>query len=325
MSSTPPDATPPAPRASGRRLAWQQVPGHVRGAVEAVLGAPVVEAVTQEGGFSPGAAARLRLADGRRAFVKALGIDVHRPSFELYRSEAAVMPRLPQGLPVPRLLGVCDDGEWVALVYEEIDGRQPTVPWWPDELDRVAATLSDLGAALRPSPLPDAPGFAEMEGNAAFLGGWRRLAASPPPDVDPWLCHQLHRLAAEGTDLAELVGGDALLHTDLRSDNLLLTSDGGVVVIDWAWTCNGAPWLDLLLFAATVNAEGGGDAERLVRTHPLTRDVAPACIDVVLLAAAGSYWWMSLGSEDPAMPGGRANQRAYAHATLRWVRRRIGG
>jgi len=26
--------------------------------------------------------------------------------------------------------------------------------------------------------------------------------------------------------------------------------DAGVVVLDWAWTCNGAPWLDLLLFAA---------------------------------------------------------------------------
>jgi len=284
-----------------------------------------VEARTQTGGFSPGCAARLRLANGGRAFVKALGVGVHRPSFELYRSEAAVMPHLPAGLPVPRLLDVCDDGEWVALVYEEVDGRQPTVPWRQSELERVADTLADLGAALRPSPWPGAPGFAETEGNAAFLGGWRRLAASPPPDVDPWLHDRLNRMVADGTDLAEVVRGDALLHTDLRSDNLLLTSDGGVVVIDWAWTCNGAPWLDLLLFAATVNTEGGAEAERLVRAHPLTRNVVPSCIDVVLLAAAGSYWWMSLAPEDAAMPGGRANQRAYADATLRWLRRRIGG
>lgn len=307
-----------------RRISWQQVPERVRGAVEAILGAAVLEARTQPGGFSPGCAARLRLANGGSAFVKALGMGVHRPSVGLYRSEAAVMPHLPAGLPVPRLLGVHDDGEWVALVYEEVDGRQPAVPWRSDELQRVAAALAGLGAALRPSPWPDAPGFAGMEGNAAFLGGWRRLVTSPPPDVDRWLHGRLDRLAAEGPDVAELVQGDALLHTDLRSDNLLLTSDGGVVVVDWAWTCNGAPWLDLVLFAATVNAEGGADAERLVRAHPLTRDVAPGCIDAVLLAAAGSYWWMSLGPEDPAMPGGRANQRAYARATLRWVRRRFG-
>jgi hypothetical protein len=309
---------------AGRRISWQQVPDRVRAAVEATLGTAVVEAWPQVGGFSPGCAARLRLANGGRAFVKALGAGVHRPSFELYRSEAAVMPHLPAGLPVPQLLHVYDDGEWVALVYEEVDGRQPAVPWRPDELERVAAALADLGAALRPSPWPDAPGFAEMEGNVAFLGGWRQLAASPPPDVDPWLHSRLDRLAAEGTDPAELVRGDALVHTDLRSDNLLLTSGGGVVVLDWAWACNGAPWLDLLLFAATVNAEGGADAERLVRVHPLTRDIVPSCIDVVLLAAAGSYWWMSLGPQDPAMPGGRANQRAYARATLHWVQRRMG-
>src|SRR5262249_35080188 len=107
------------PRAEGRRISWQQVPVHVRCAVEAALGAAVVEAHTQEGGFSPGAAARLRLANGSMAFVKALGVDIHRDSVGLYRSEAAAMPHLPAGLPVPRLLDVYDDGEWVALVYEE--------------------------------------------------------------------------------------------------------------------------------------------------------------------------------------------------------------
>jgi hypothetical protein len=46
----------PAEPLGGRRLSWDQVPGHVRGAVEAALGAAVIEARTQEGGFSPGAA-----------------------------------------------------------------------------------------------------------------------------------------------------------------------------------------------------------------------------------------------------------------------------
>jgi hypothetical protein len=38
------------------------------------LGSRVVSAVTQPGGFSPGAAARLVLADGRRAFAKAVAM-----------------------------------------------------------------------------------------------------------------------------------------------------------------------------------------------------------------------------------------------------------
>src|SRR5262249_4002228 len=54
---------------SRRRISWDQVPSHVRGAVDGTLGAAVEEAITQHGGFSPGAAVRLRLTNGRKAFV----------------------------------------------------------------------------------------------------------------------------------------------------------------------------------------------------------------------------------------------------------------
>jgi thiamine kinase-like enzyme len=40
--------------------------------------------------------------------------------------------------------------------------------------------------------------------------------------------------------------GQTLLHADLCADNLLLTSDG-VVVVDWPYAVTGAPWVDGLL------------------------------------------------------------------------------
>lgn len=43
----------PVPVAAGSRIAWEEVPGQVRGDVEAALGSPVVSARTQHGGFSP--------------------------------------------------------------------------------------------------------------------------------------------------------------------------------------------------------------------------------------------------------------------------------
>jgi hypothetical protein len=132
-------------------------------------------------------------------------------------------------------------------------------------------------------------------------------------------------MAGRGTDLGRLVCGDALLHTDIRSDNLLLTPDGGVVVLDWGWTCNGAPWLDDVLFALTLPLKGGADAEVLVRAHPLTRDVPPPWIDSILLTSIAHWWLESQLLESPAMPGARASQRAYADATIRWLRRRATG
>jgi hypothetical protein len=95
------DAPPPP---SGVRMQWAALPELVRAAVEAHLGAPVVEAVTQPGGFSPGVAARLRTADGRRAFVKAVGTELNPDSPKIYRDEVRITAALPASAPVPRLL-----------------------------------------------------------------------------------------------------------------------------------------------------------------------------------------------------------------------------
>jgi aminoglycoside phosphotransferase (APT) family kinase protein len=307
----------------GRRISWWQLPDHVRSSVEASLGSEVVEAVTQDGGYSPGAAARVRLASGGRAFVKALSMERHANSVGMYRREAAAMPHLPRDLPVPRLLDVHDDGEWVALVSEDVEGRHPEIPWRPDELDRVAAAVADLNAALDPSPWPAAPAFAEI--NAGVVQAWRELATSPPPDLDPSVRRMLDRLADDAVDLAEVVRGEALLHNDIRSDNVLLTPDGRVVFIDWGMPCRGAVWLDLVMFAFTAEFQGGADADRLVRGHRLTRDVADRSIDAVVVAWYAAYRSLLQRPVDPMMPDARRHQIACAEISLRWVRRRLVG
>jgi serine/threonine protein kinase len=239
----------------------------------------------------------------------------------LYRREAEAMANLPAGLPVPRLIDVYDDGGWVALVFDDVRGRHPQAPWRRTELDRVVATLDELAAALQPSPWRDAPGFAED--NPELMNQWCELAETAPPDLEPWVHQQLGRMVAANVDIGGLIRGDVLLHTDLRADNILLTPDGHAVLLDWAWACKGAPWLDLLLFAVAVNAEGGADAEVLIRNHPRTHDLASSSIDAILLAVGTAYWSASRLSEPPSLPGIRAFQRGWADATLSWVRRRL--
>lgn len=303
-----------------RRITWWQVPGHVRSAVETSLGSNVVEAVTQAAGFSPGAAARIRLASGGRAFVKALSASLHSPSLGLYRNEAAVTPHLPADLPVPRLLDVYDDGQWVALVYEDIEGRHPEVPWRPDELNRVAGAIADLGAALDPSPWVGAPTFADV--NGGFIQAWRAFAMSPPNDLDFSVRQMLDKLLSAEVDLAEVVSGEALLHNDIRSDNILLTPDGRVVFVDWGMPCKGATWQDLLMFSFTAAFEGGADIDLLVRTDPLTRDIAEEWIDIVVVAGYAAYRSLAQRPVDPLVPSGNAYHIACAEASLRWAQSR---
>jgi aminoglycoside phosphotransferase len=304
----------------GRRIQWWQVPERVRSAVEVSLGSSIVEAVTQEGGYSPGAAARVRLASGRRAFVKALSVDLHSPSAALYRNEAAVMPHLPPDLPVPRLLDVHDDGEWVALVFEEVEGRHPETPWQQEQLDRVTAAIADLSAALDPSPWPSTPTFADV--NSGVMRAWRGLATSPPPDLDRSVRMMFDRLADDHVDLEEVVRGDALLHNDIRSDNILLTPDGQVVFVDWGMPCKGVVWLDLMMFAFTAAYQGGVDIDLMVRRHPLTRHVTENSIDVVVAAGYAAYRLLAQRPVDPATSGSNAYHLACAEASRRWLQRR---
>ena len=121
----------------GRRLDWEQLPAAVRQGLQGRLGSPVVQAATQPGGFSPGLAARLRLADGRRVFVKAAGPDPNPQTPALHRAEAQITAALPPTTPSPRLLWSHELHGWVALAFADIEGKLPTLPWQPDELQRV--------------------------------------------------------------------------------------------------------------------------------------------------------------------------------------------
>ncbi|MCB0128578.1 MAG: hypothetical protein KDE58_40210 [Caldilineaceae bacterium] len=146
---------PSPPPATGVRLAWTALPEPFRLVVEQKLGCSVVTADSQNSGFSPGVAARLQLADGRRVFLKAVGPTPNPTSPTIHRREAAIIAALPPIVAVPRLLGQYDEGEngWVALWFEEVKGHHPMLPWRSAELDAVVGAVIALGKELTPSPL----------------------------------------------------------------------------------------------------------------------------------------------------------------------------
>ncbi|KAB1096044.1 aminoglycoside phosphotransferase family protein, partial [Micromonospora aurantiaca] len=134
------------------RLHWHELPAHVRDGVEAVLGDRVVAARSQSGGFSPGTADRVRTAGGGRAFVKAVSPAQNDRSPDLHRAEARIATALPPDTPAPRLRGSYDDGDWIALVFTDVEGRHPVTPWRADELAAVLSTLETMAGALTPAP-----------------------------------------------------------------------------------------------------------------------------------------------------------------------------
>jgi aminoglycoside phosphotransferase (APT) family kinase protein len=299
----------------------------VRGRVEAGLGAPVANAVTQRGGFSPGVAARVRLADGRRYFVKAVGPEPNPDAPGLHRAEARITAALPAAAPVPRLVLSQDLAGWVVLVLEDVDGRPPREPWQPDELARVLAAAGELSALLDPSPV-QAPALAEACGEQ--FRGFRALYATAGEGLgdvgdrlDPWVRRRLAELAEREAGWAAAAAGTALVHGDLRADNLLLT-DGRVVFVDWPWAAIGAPWFDVVAMGPSVVMQSDDPAAAVTRLerHLAGRGADPEDVTAVLVAVAGYFLHSCLQAPPPGLPTLRAFQRAQGEAALRWLRGR---
>ena len=305
------------PPARGERLAWEQLPAPIRETIEQRLEAPVARAVTRPGGFSPGLAATLELEDGRRFFAKAVGPEPNPDSPEFHRREAQVAEALPPETPAPRFLFSVEDASgWVALVFENVDGREPELPWRTEELARVLDALTELSLALSPTPV-DAP---PIEGQLDELfHGWRELERP----ADDWAAAHLGELRTLESRWADAAAGETLLHCDVRADNLLLTPER-VVLVDWPHACVGAAWIDLLGFLPSVAMQGGPHPWEVFETHPVGRDVPPELLQPVLAALAGFFVHYGSLPPPPGLSTVREFQRAQGVEALAWLRRSLG-
>lgn len=237
-----------APRAAGRRRDLHDLPASVRAWLDDALGSPVVSATTRLGGFSSGVAARVVGADGRRAFVKAVGDDVNPDTPNLFRHETTVLSVLPETPYRAALRASYDDGSWVALLLDDVEGGHPDLD---DDRDMAAVreVLVRQAAELTPDPValpgPDL---------AASATRWHRRVAraldEDPSHFPAWFVSERDALLVRLAALPERLPPESWIHLDVRDDNLLVRPDGSAVVVDWGMSRSGPSWVDQVLLAA---------------------------------------------------------------------------
>ncbi len=317
------------------RLPWDQLPVAIRSWVQDMLGGTVVAASSQPGGFSPGAACRLVLADGGRAFLKAVSAAANPESPDLHRQEARIAAALPAGVPAPAFLGSFDSDGWVALLFADVDGRQPGRPWRLAELSRVIRSLDRLHELLTPSPLTDLPTL--QDAHRQSMCGWRKLASarvpgdrpldgplgSPLDRLDAWSRRNLPALADLEAGWEAAAAGNTLLHSDVRDDNVLITDDD-VVFVDWPWACTGAPWWDVAAFAPSVPVQGGPEPGWVLARSSSAAAADPDAVTAVVAAIAGYLTRQALQPPPPGLPTLRAFQAAQGAHARGWLRDRTG-
>jgi hypothetical protein len=279
------------PSAAGVHRSYDEIPSHVRAWVDEQLDAPVHTATTQAGGMSPGCAARLRTADGRLAFVKAVGSVLNPRTPELFRHEIAVLSHLASVPYRPDVLATYDDGDWVALLLEDVDGRHPDLN---DSVQADAVWTTVATQARELTPPPDGLAIGALADNVrVWAGGWTTMIDDPAP-LPPWARSRVGELTERLTTLPDRLPTESLCHWDVRDDNLLLGPDGTVVIVDWGMAQLGPAWADLFMLCLAWADQPEFD----VRVAGLDADVDT--VTDLLLAIGG---WLALRSGQPAPPG----------------------
>ncbi|MEU6934931.1 hypothetical protein AB4225_36035 [Streptomyces sp. 2RAF24] len=210
-----------------------------------------------EGGFTPGVRVRMQQAAGGEVFLKA--IPTSDPLADMYRTEAAINRTLPDGSG-PQLLSERDEEGWIILAFTYIPGRHPDLAPGSPDLPAVLDTVAALHAPLTPCPYPHAPAFTA------------------------------HPVVAHAADHHHAMTGDALLHCDIRADNMLL-GPRGPLLVDWALAHRGAPWLDTALMVPQLILAGHNaeEAEKHASQIPAYRD-APDDAITAFASSITAYW-----------------------------------
>jgi len=105
--------------------------------------------------------------------------------------------------------------------------------------------------------------------------------------------------------------GDALLHLDVRSDNLCLR-DGLALLVDWNMACRGNPAVDVAAWLPSLADEGG----------PMPWELLPG--EGALASLVAGYFCARAGlSPIPQAPHARPLQLAQGRIALPWAAREL--
>ncbi|HET9109816.1 MAG TPA: hypothetical protein VFN78_03215 [Ktedonobacterales bacterium] len=310
---------------------WRSLPPVVRRRVAEELGSEVVRAPRVWGGYGPSPTFRLTLANGQRAFFKGCG--PHDSVFlrEAVQTEKRVYTELERFIApwAPRLLGSLHEGEWRALLLEDV-GPKSAPPWTPSSARRVMSAYAGFHQASLGADLPAwVPRFADQDA----LVTWRQvieetddlreiaaLTGSQSGDALRWL-RQVGPLFSRLTaGAADLPSPHALLHFDTRSDNLRL-QDGRLRLFDWPAVEVGPIEIDAVALAQTITLEGGPQPEQLLAWYGC--ELRPDAVDVALAWVIGFFALRAWQPEIPGLPRLRRFQRQQLATLLDWSARRF--
>jgi hypothetical protein len=251
-------------------------------------------------GYTVAARWNVRLHDGSTLFVKHA---TDATTADWLRAEARAYQAL-SGEFLPELIAFEDANDPI-LILEDLSAGFWPPPWSADHVERLMRLLDSLAAREAPRHFPS------LAVDQAEFTGWRSIGENPSGFLglglvsNAWLRNALPALIH--AEAGAVLAGDALVHGDVRSDNVCFHRDRAVL-IDWNGAARGNPRFDLIAWLPSLHAEGGPTPWSLVKGEP------------ELIAAIAGYF--ACRAWQPPPPQGvaiRQLQLAQLRAALPWV------
>jgi hypothetical protein len=282
----------------------------LRARIEAIAGRRVTAARFADRGYTSAERWVVTFVDGSTAFAKA-GVDSSTsPVATWLRTEHRAYREI-VGDFMPRLLGWDDDGTRPVLLIEDLSAAVWPPPWDTSSIDAVRKTLDEVASTISSVDAPDLE-----ESQRWRLSGWSRVADDASYFLalglasEAWLRGALPALIEAG-DRAVLAG-DALVHFDVRSDNICI-DNGTAKLIDWNYVARGSSMFALAAWAPSLHYEGGPAPWEVV---PDSKGLAPL-LSGYFAAQAGQPMI-------PTAPGVRGVQLQQLRVALPWAIRELG-
>ncbi len=292
-----------SPHAVGVHAPWTAIPEHVRDWVADELGSPVAVAADQVGGMSPGCATRLVCQDGTRAFVKAVGLDLNPRTPVLFRREITALSLIGSHTLWADLQASYDDGDWVAILLEDVEGTHPdldddaTMDTLLRETDRLGQVLAER---VPDPPAPDADaGLGDLrQGFHEWADSVARADEIPGDLLPDWI----RRDTGTWEPLVRALADEdvRLVHWDIRNDNLLERPTGELVFLDWGAAAIGPGWLDPLL--ARLERVESPWFDESVASSPALAAAGDTAVDAWLVGFATFLAWRAHTAVDVNLP-----------------------
>lgn len=197
------------------------------------------------------------------------------------------------------------------LLLGDLSNADWPPPWSTGSVDAVLATLSEVAATAPP------PQVQRLADNPP--AGWESVQRDPGPFLRLGLCSAAWLddvlLTLLDASAPHVLAGNALLHFDVRSDNLCFRH-GKALLVDWDLACIGSPAFDIAFWLPSLALERGPEPAEIERIRPDVAAFAPV---------VAGFFAARAGLPPPAgAPTVRAFQRAQLEVALPWAVRVTG-